>query len=60
LCIFSKKTLSAIHNGLFLGLPRCKISPPKKKKFNGGNEMDIVKNDEIFEMDECCEKSRDF
>jgi hypothetical protein len=22
--------------------------------------MDIVKNDEIFEMDECCEKSRDF
>jgi len=39
----------------FWGCHGAKFRPPKNK-FNGGNEMDIVKNDEIFEIDEYCEK----
>jgi hypothetical protein len=39
----------------FLGCHGAKFRP-QKNKFNGGNEMDIVKNDEIFEIDKYCEK----
>jgi hypothetical protein len=45
---------------IIFGVATVQNFTPQKKLFNGGNEMDIVKNDNFFEMDECCEKSRDF